>query len=305
MRIDQKIKLLKVALVVGVAITGFALMRLMLPSLSHQRRLFNLGADYVSVDRPQMRVYYHPETTSREHVNRLVSEFKTFVDQMFELHGARLGLLRPARPITVFLHANELDYKRFWRSNERSHISSVGRYDPASMAIGISSLGELETTLTTLRHETLHLLLDISGLSGGRGGVMPTWLNEGLAEYFENGARGGTRQNYHLETPPIALDKLVRLSAKDFYDKSKPVHHHYKESALLVAMLFEGDEQKYKRRFYKYIRRHSRRRWGIAEISAEVGLSEDELTKRAWPDFLRQHDEQLSREPRLDERAPR
>jgi len=259
-------------------------LRLVLPPLAHSRRLFDLGGGYSTVDRGFLRFYHDPKIVGKAKVEGLAKELSEFAEELVKRWGSGLGLKLPEQRVDVLLHSDEADFKRYWMRNRKSMpvTEALGLYHSQDSTIGVRDVGGL-APLRTLRHEMVHLLIDRSGLRGGRGSEMPRWLNEGLAMYFEGGAAGGTLFFYG-EKPPVSLYDLVALSPKKFYAKDTAVNN-YREAVLLVAFFIEAEGGQMQRTFFKFIRNSSQRRGRLGELAGPFGLDEVELERR-WLAFI-------------------
>lgn len=106
------------------------------------------------------------------------------LDQMYEEYSVRLVRFDAAKespkPASVYLFGNKEQYIRFIGNNMRS---SAGAFIPGRNALAALADGQGRDALRrTLQHEAFHQFA--STTFGPR---MPVWLNEGLAQYFEEG----------------------------------------------------------------------------------------------------------------------
>lgn len=292
MKAKTKFAILKVAIPLCFVLTVLVVMHLVIPGASHQRRLFDLGSGYTSFQDGNIRIYYHKDGVPTEDAKVITREFKQFVHGMVELWSENLKIAIPNETIDILLHSSNADYDRYWNESKR-RTRSAGKYDPNNHTISIRANTSVRAMLRTLRHEMTHMLLDLNGLSGGANAPMAIWVNEGLAQYFENGYRGGGIENYHNESPPVPLSELVLLDHKSFMTK-KTVHHNYKESVLLVTFFMEAYDGKYQAKFLEFVRRDSRRRMTLSELAGNYfNLEEHQLLKQ-WVTFLSTRDRALT-----------
>jgi hypothetical protein len=289
-KISTKIAIIKISVPSLLLVAVFLFFRLALPSLSHNRRLFDLGADYDSYDHGIVRVYYSKKTSdganskdSEDLPKWLAKQFDSFVSNLEKSDwGQKLGITRPEKSrIKILLHATNQDYARYWRENSRIDMESAGKYRFADRTIGLRMRGERELILSTFRHETIHMLLDIAGISGSAGSQLPPWINEGLAQYFESGFKGGTTKSYdYTDKRMVPIERLVKLTPKEFVQKDK-AFHHYRESCLLVAFLMDYNEQLYRDRFLNWVQLRARRPNSLREFASnEFSLTKDEFMRQ-------------------------
>jgi len=125
--------------------------------------------------------------------------------------------------------------------------NTAGLFSPTLKQILVWIPEDPDELLKTLRHEGLHQFLDALL------GRLPTWLNEGLAEYFENTERirgvatPGRADLHHLRTLTaedyqwIPYSELFAMSAEEFYSDSSA---NYAQSWAAVHWLQNTDSQK-------------------------------------------------------------
>lgn len=89
---------------------------------------------------------------------------------------AQIGNLKEPQPVRLdyTVYANRADYER-----ERGKKGSTGVYNPATGSGAMIAQENGEKTSRVALHEITH------AINCNMFGVMPSWLNEGLAEYFE------------------------------------------------------------------------------------------------------------------------
>ena len=125
--------------------------------------------------------------------------------------------------------------------------NTAGLFSPALKQILVWIPEDPEELKKTLRHEGLHQFLDALL------GHLPTWLNEGLAEYFENtelirGVATPGRADLHHQRTLLAPDyqwipysELFAMSAEEFYRDSSA---KYAQSWAAIHWLQNTDTQK-------------------------------------------------------------
>ena len=126
------------------------------------------------------------------------------VSALDEAHGFTHRVLGEARtaPVDVVLYTRE-EFRT--HHGERAARAIAGLY--SDNAIRINDAAELtRQTKATLVHEYVHAAVD--EFCGSRHHNLPTWLNEGLAEFVEWRYLGG-------DGPPAALAAEMRGAIKD------------------------------------------------------------------------------------------
>jgi hypothetical protein len=130
----------------------------------------------------------------------------------------------PARAtVPVFLFAGQASYRAYVADALNQDMQhTAGLFDPYLQAILVWNSPSRETLHETLRHEVLHHYLD------ARMGALPTWFNEGMAEYSELADAHTGRPALGMLHPEHAallaqgavstdLEALVRQPAAEFY----------------------------------------------------------------------------------------
>lgn len=147
-----------------------------------------------------------------------------------------LGIRPAAEPIELYLFSNETSYRRYLQHYFPTMPYRRALYfkegGPGRVLVHRSSQFQVD-----IRHECTHALLH-AAMS-----VVPLWLDEGLAEYFElpaeqrvydNPYLGGLRWNARLGMIP----NLERLEKQD--DFAKLDRNHYRDSWAWVHFMLHG-----------------------------------------------------------------
>ena len=160
--------------------------------------------------------------------------------------GAVDGLTRVAERRRVFVFSSPDGYRAYTEElGVRSPENAAGLYSPALKQLLLLHLGDRDVLEATARHENVHLYLDARLRS------CPTWLEEGLAEYFETLRleRGhvidGNANREHIELLSDSsfawrpLTEIVDLDHASFYADGERC---YAESWALVHFLARAEE---------------------------------------------------------------
>ncbi len=161
------------------------------------------------------------------------------------LLGSVAGLTRVSERSQVFVFSSPQGYRAYTDElGVRSPENAAGLYSPVLKQLLLLHLGDRDVLTATARHETVHLYLD-ARLDG-----CPTWLEEGLAEYFEtlHLARGqvvdGDANAGHVRFLNAAdfrwrpLADVVGLEQREFYADGARC---YAQSWALVHYLARGE----------------------------------------------------------------
>ncbi|MCK6447560.1 MAG: DUF1570 domain-containing protein [Planctomycetes bacterium] len=164
---------------------------------------------------------------------------------------ARLGPLpkERAEPFRVYLFSGFAGYRRYVRDALDSGAeNTAGMYHMGLEQLLIWNQPDHEGMLRTVRHEGLHQFVDQSI------GELPRWLNEGLAELYENAefTRGPSRELLthpeHLfvlradDVKLVSLAEFVRQDAAQFM--ADPEVSYAQAWALVHFLMTSSDERK-------------------------------------------------------------
>lgn len=168
--------------------------------------------------------------TCREASQLLESAYATYSTRLKPVSGLQ------RRKFKVFLFSGQAGYE--------SHVQRVlgglrpfhtaGVYSGNLKQLFIWNQRDRDAMLTTVRHEGFHQYFDRVA------SATPTWLNEGMAEYYEAGDAGkGSLHAYNLETLReaqhlVPLKDFVFMDHEAFYKGSS---FHYAEAWAFVHFL--------------------------------------------------------------------
>ncbi len=152
----------------------------------------------------------------------------------------------------VYLFSGQAGFMAYCEDLQSTAQSwAAGCYMPMLQQLLIWNLPDRAAMMRTVRHEGFHQYLDRIMVDP------PSWLNEGLAEYYEITRREGGRWNFgkihksHLRelTEPdarlVPLDRFLYQGAKEFYADPDL---HYSQSWAFVHFLRHGP-RKYRQYF--------------------------------------------------------
>ncbi len=146
------------------------------------------------------------------------------------------------RLFKVFLFRGEAGYQAYCKDLDGSSpMHTAGLYMPALKQLLIWNLPSREDMLRTVRHEGFHQYIDRVA------GEVPTWFNEGMAEYYETAelVRGewkmGVKRPDHMEH--LATGRLEPLASfltmphREFYIEAQ---RNYAQGWAMVHFLRHG-----------------------------------------------------------------
>ncbi|HKC84799.1 MAG TPA: tetratricopeptide repeat protein [Blastocatellia bacterium] len=175
------------------------------------------------------------------------------------------SVINSSVPITVIVFKNDLAYKPFKPlyqgkpADVSGHFQSSGDTAYIALAAGRNEANPY----AVIFHEYVHALTSGGALPAPLGAPLPTWLNEGLAEYFSTfvvvsgGKKGrlGAAIASHVkllrERPLIPLETLLAVDqTSPFYIESEKKNLFYAESwALTHCLLRAGGRRSQFRQF--------------------------------------------------------
>ena len=139
------------------------------------------------------------------------------------------------------------------------------------------------------------------------GPLLPQWVNEGLAQYFEDGILVG--ETFKTGLADARRIRLVKQALADRRAFAVPyvlaVDHDdwnrtlanapasaellYAQSWSMAFFLIHGDEEKYQRHFSAYLRLLSRGDSSSTAFRRAFGMEDLSPMQRRWAEFARQH----------------
>ncbi|ADO74300.1 peptidase MA family metallohydrolase [Stigmatella aurantiaca] len=164
------------------------------------------------------------------------------LDEAYEHTRALLGEARES-PVDVVLYTREE-----FRTHRGEAWANVAAGLYADQAIRINDAAELtQQTKATLVHEYVHAALD--EICGG-GHLLPTWLNEGLAEYVEwryLGSEGPPRETADMLQAAARggkLPSLARLSQDMLVRQANPALAYATSASAVRELISRGGAPK-------------------------------------------------------------
>lgn len=174
------------------------------------------------------------------HADFKLSDVPGLVDELVKLQSdlsAQLQIGDPKERVYLFLFQKKSTYQKY----VRKYFPEI----PGRQALYIKKRGPgmvfaymSDDFLIDLRHETTHALLHASLA------MVPLWLDEGLAEYFEVTAANRAHSHRHLD-PVKWKNRVGRLrnieKLEEISDISRMGRGEYEEAWAWVHFMFHGD----------------------------------------------------------------
>lgn len=183
--------------------------------------------------------------------------------------------LRPNGKIPVEIYDPDVFDRRF---NKHFNFKAVGFYHDGG--IRVRGATKVEANLVaTLHHEYVHAVID----SAAPGHIFPSWLNEGLAEYFEHMVAG--RKRIHGGEAKYLHDAIQRggwlpldsLQSFDHVNQNNATLAYVEAYAMVEHLVRKHGEDKLRTFIREFIRSRNleravqrKYRMTLAELEAEV-----------------------------------
>ena len=237
-----------------------------------------------------------------------VREFGKHMDTVFAQYEDRFRDFHPRgnSQMPLYLLRNEDEYLRFMQTQDIDAKNTGGMFffSPESQGLATWTQGRSRSqTFQVLQHEGFHQFA-----FNHLGRELPTWINEGLAQYFEDAIIVGDKMTtglanerrvsqvrHALKTDTgIDFEVLVEISADEWAEtlRTKPYRASllYAQSWSIVFYLIHGENEKYQPAFARYLQKVSTGRDSTSAMQEAFGT--DDLTPLAnkWRSFAIQQE---------------
>ena len=213
-------------------------------------------------------------------------DLERFYRAFFEMMGGGVEVLEVVEPLGVGVYGDD-------RTFPESPSGRLAFFDPASRQVLINA-ARVDPP-SALVHEATHQVLFVTA-SGTRAGlgVVPGWIDEGLAEYMSASRRGdagraqfdlGAFADHHFEThraarDPYDLSRVLQFESGDFHGSSKQ-DLKYAQSYTLVHFFLHAEGGNYRSRFFQFLRGAYAGNASSTDFKKVFGTPEKEL-EAAW-----------------------
>ena len=209
--------------------------------------LDRVGRAVVKYDRGPEWSQVHEWKSKHYHVRsdidkRTCRDAAEILEAAFNLYSREFREVELERRFDVYLFSGQASYLAY--ASELYGFNATGSggfYTNELKQLLIWNLPQRDQMLRTIRHEGLHQYMDSAY------GWIPRWLNEGLAEYFENADRSGTRWELGLphsrhvrvlrQESPAGLEEFLGQTDRQFMARTDL---SYAQSWALVHFLKHG-----------------------------------------------------------------
>ncbi|ABC28404.1 hypothetical protein HCH_01547 [Hahella chejuensis KCTC 2396] len=194
----------------------------------------NKSAQFVGESYASQKKYFDFKLTSKGMPrNGLVEDkIRAAAQQVYTQLEAYLAPERRRQIIlNLELYGDRAEYEAL-RKKVFPGFNAAAFFSHGANTIYMVNEDQLETTVAIAKHEVVHAVL------AGLVGPMPTWLNEGMAEYLEHG--GLPYKALPIDLSENAINQLLATKHQDFYNAS--AESNYMASHKLVAYLNSSGE---------------------------------------------------------------
>ncbi len=236
----------------------------------------------------------------------LVMVYGEHMDKVFAEYQARFASFRGKRtgPMPLYLFRTQDGYMSFLASRGINAANSGGMFFVRANGQGLATFVEdhpRSQVFSVLQHEGFHQFA-----YNYIGGDLPVWVNEGLAQYFEDGIivrqsmKLGIANKQRIDRVRAAIeadaaidfDRLLTISGHDW---GATLNRDPREAALLYAQswsvvyfLIHGEGGKFRGAFEKYLQSVGSGRESGRAFREAFGSNDTAPFKRRWEQFARQ-----------------
>lgn len=188
-----------------------------------------------------------------------LEQFRAAITRLLAPDGRRAAL-----PVTVIVFKDDRAYQPFKPLYQGRPAPVAGNFLASDDAayITLAASGQRTNLEAIIFHEYAHLLTNSAGRR------LPTWLSEGIAEYYSTFALGGGGQRLqvgrviegHLrllrQRSPLTLATLLAVDeASPFYNEADKKNLFYATSWALVHYLMLNDGSRHQEQLRQFIKR--------------------------------------------------
>lgn len=231
-------------------------------------------------------------------------EFASYMDAMGEQYERVLPgfAVRNAQPVHLYLYDGQAEYLEALRKKGFNAANTGGVFFYSQDGTGLAVYEqnqERERIESTLRHEGFH---QFAFLRIGPG--LPTWANEGLAEYFSEGllVRGQIRVGFVPGARLLGVQKaiddgrtfgfgeLLRMDSQQWSDRvaggDPRAGVMYDQSWSVVQFLMHADNGKYASAFKAFLRACANGMQLDQALQSAFGTTDFSAFESAWKRYM-------------------
>ncbi len=278
----------------SILLTILLLLLLLTPSASHAQDL--------QLQKFRSKSYIIHTNLTRDEVRgfgrHMDTVFAQYEERFREFHS------RSQAHMPLYLLRTEAQYQQFMTSQNINATNTGGMFffSPASQGLATWTQGRSRSqTFQVLQHEGFHQFA-----FNRLGKDLPTWINEGLAQYFEDAIIVGEKmttglastrrleQVQHALKSDTAIDfaQLVNLSperwANILHNNPDRAALVYAQSWSIVFFLIHGENDKYQPAFARYLQKVSAGRDHQSAFNEVFGQNSLQPLAKRWTDFANQ-----------------
>jgi hypothetical protein len=233
------------------------------------------------------------------HVDRVFGEYQ----KLFAATGLTAA---DTSPMALYLFATQEQYQGFLDGHGVNAANSAGMFFHLPTIRGLATYTRgrsITETMRVLQHEGFHqFAFSYIGVN------LPIWVNEGLAQYYEDGIvtdRGmhlGVANARRIATVRRALaqdrvvefDHLLAMTSEQWGQtlntNAQQASLLYDQSWSVVYFLIHGDNGRYRRAFEQYLVDLGKNVPSERAFRDAFGTNETQSFRQAWQRFAEQHE---------------
>lgn len=241
--------------------------------------------------------------------------FASHMDAVFDEYSARFANLSSSkpRPMPLYLFRKQAEYEAFMASIDINAANTGGMFFVTRKDEGLATfVGDRPVTQTfaVLQHEGFHQFAHRH-----IGPDLPIWVNEGIAQYFEDGVLVGRKmyvgpanagrvaavKQALAKNEQFDFDTLLNISneqwSKNVVEGKREAALQYDQSWSIAYFLIVGENGRYRDAFEKYLKLVAQRRPGsdpeararsqMRAFSEAFGTTDTTAFKQRWTEFAR------------------
>jgi uncharacterized protein DUF1570 len=219
----------------------------------------------------------------------LALDLETFYSTFFQVFGDDLEAREILEPMTAYAYRN----KKEWPSSS-GHIG--GYFDPAGRIMQVY-FEQIPGRPRGMFHEASHALL-FTMFQREQSGKVPSWVDEGFAEFFDAGFTGppgkptftfdATDRNRFAElagaTKSAHLTRIINYQPSDFAASSNQMLK-YVEVYTLIHFLLHADNESYRPKLAAYLKDAFKSKASAGVFEKAMGKDLESIEK-AWRKYV-------------------
>lgn len=227
------------------------------------------------------------------------------MDAVFAEYQKRFAGFREGAPgaMSLYLFRTQQQYEQFLERHRINAANTGGMFFVQNRLQGLATFVQgrgVHATFAVLQHEGFHQFA-----FHHIGPDLPNWVNEGIAQYFEDAVLVGDQMYQGLANARrvaavkaslaarkiIPFDKLLPMSQDQWHKAvtagSEEAAQLYDQSWSMVYFLIHGEEGRYRAAFERYLFLVSKGKDGGTAFREAFGAPDTAAFRQRWEEFAR------------------